>query len=219
VSRIRKKPERYARCVIRPSTFGVIEWRATFPITGNWSFQVPWATRTGCPPPGTELMSAMSRLALFTFRDPVGVEIQSMARSGSFGSSHRKNSCGVRMAPLACRGTHSDMNAGFAGSDTSKNRNVGVTAPGTHEWITELHANDSTISRSSRGHTRSSRVVSLTFPAWGGPISFTTVGLDGSVASTTRIPGFGWGQASRPRVSLRGSPSPHRLDPSVRFPT
>src|SRR5918996_23102 len=103
-------------------------------------------------------MSAISRLALLTLADVVGVEIHSSARS-----------------------------------ERSKNRNVGVTAPGTQEWITDEHAKLSTTSSSLPGQTLSSRVVSLTLPAYGGPISLTTCGDEGSEASTTRTPGLGWG--------------------------
>src|SRR5918994_5912051 len=87
VSRIRKKPDRYAKWVTFPSGVGVIEWRPMLLRgAGNRGLHVPWATRVGAPPEGTLLMSAISRLALFTLADDVGVEIHSSARSGSSGS-------------------------------------------------------------------------------------------------------------------------------------
>src|ERR671910_591813 len=90
VSRIRKKPDRYARCVSVPSGVGVIECRAMFVRgAGYWLLHVPWATRVGAPPEGTLLISAISRLALFTLADDVGVEIHNSARFGSSGSTQR----------------------------------------------------------------------------------------------------------------------------------
>jgi len=64
-----------------------------------------------------------------------------------------------------------------------------VSFPTGQAWMTELHRNVITISSFFWGQTRSSRVVMPTNPAWGGPISPTTVGFAGSAMSVIRMPG------------------------------
>ena len=60
--------------------------------------------------------------------------------------------------------------------------------------MTELQRKVITISSFFCGQTRSSRVVIPTRPAYGGPISPTTLGFDGSAMSVIRIPECGCGQ-------------------------
>ena len=62
---------------------------------------------------------------------------------------------------------------------------------GSQAWIAELHVKCSTIKSFCSGQTRSSRDVTPIRPSAGPPISPTTVGAAGDVASTTRIPGCG----------------------------
>ena len=152
---------------------------------------------TGAPPERTSLMSAIIRFGRVSETDDDGVESQSSARAGSFGSTHRYISCGFASVPARDLGTQLKMKVGWTGSERSKNfssnGNV-VSLPVGQAWMTELQRNVITMSSFFCGHTRSSRVVIPTCAACGAPISLTTVGLDGSATSKTRMPGCACGQ-------------------------
>src|SRR5215472_18004127 len=118
------------------------------------------------------------------------------------------------------------MNCGFVGFFKLKNlmsNGARVLLLPTHACMTELQRKFIVMRSLALGQTRSSRDVSL----WGMPAAFsgagispTTVGLDGSWMLRINIPGWGCGQAFKPKFGSvrRGSPKPQRLEPSVRLP-
>src|SRR6267378_1409094 len=117
------------------------------------------------------------------------------------------------------------MNCGCTGSLREKNlmsKGEVVLLVGGQACSSELQRKFMVISSFFAGHTRTSREVMPTgCPAGlrGAGISPTTVGLAGFLMSTMRMPGCGCGQEFKPVVIRRGSPTPQRLEPSVRLPT
>src|SRR5260370_42227744 len=119
------------------------------------------------------------------------------------------------------------MNCGFVGFFKLKNlmsKGEVASVVRGQAWITELQRKFMVISNFALGQTRSSREEIPT--GWldvfsGAGISPTTVGLVGSLMSSIKMPGCTWGHASKPNFGSvrRGSPNPHRLEPSVRVPT
>src|SRR5262249_50116221 len=162
-------------------------------------------------------------LAVFGLTEPVGVESQSSALPGSFGSIHRYISCGRKDGVYVAR------SGGFTGlAARSKKRMLNLCAGCGHTWITRLQRKDMAISSFCAGHTRSSREVWPTFaPVTNSfPNSPTTVGLAGLAMSTTRMPGWTCVQVPSGFVGVStgltpgpGSESPHEFEPSLRFPT
>src|SRR5882762_6086677 len=168
-------------------------------------------------------MSTTKRFGLASIKG-FGVERNSKALLSSFGSTHRNISCGLTGAPVTREvGTKCDMNRGLVGLLRSKNfRSKGevVSLVRGQAWRVELQRKFTVISSFFFGQTRTSRdVIPTGCPAGfkGAGISPTTVGLAGLLMSTMRMTGCGCGQVSKP-FARRGSPTPQRLEPSVRLP-
>src|SRR6516164_8406950 len=118
------------------------------------------------------------------------------------------------------------MNFGFVGFFKLKNfksKGAAVLLLPTHACMTELQRKFIVMRSLALGQTRSSRDVSL----WGMPAAFSgagispiTVGLAGFWMFRINMPGWGCGQAFKPKLGSvrRGSPKPQRLEPSVRLP-
>src|SRR5215467_3683306 len=98
------------------------------------------------------------------------------------------------------------MNWGFVGFFKLKNfksKGEVVSVVRGQAWIAELQRKFIVISNCALGQTRSSREVTPT--GWpdvfsGAGISPTTVGLDGSWMLRISIPGWGCGQAFKPKL-------------------
>src|SRR5262245_13915925 len=97
---------------------------------------------------------------------------------------------------------------------------VQTSGLGGAEWVDALDREFNDLSTACFGANRSPREVCprLAPVVNSGANSPTTAGLAGSATSTTAMPGSTCGHELGPDTGIRGSPTPHRDDPSVRLP-